>query len=64
MYFSLKFRLPVLVRVHAERGIETVIEADSTLTDTVDRIMLDTGLAGLPALRALSSRPAVAVSVP
>ncbi|MEV0492088.1 kinase [Streptomyces atratus] len=27
--------------------IETVIEADSTLTDTVDRIMLDAGLAGL-----------------
>ncbi|MFB9578870.1 AAA family ATPase [Streptomyces yanii] len=31
-------------------GIETVIGADSTLTETVDRIMLDTGLAGLPAL--------------
>lgn len=31
-------------------GIETVIGADSTLTGTVDRIMLDTGLAGLPAL--------------
>lgn len=31
-------------------GVETVVEADSTLTDTVDRIMLDTGLAGLPAM--------------
>ncbi|MFF5964772.1 hypothetical protein ACFY64_13740 [Streptomyces collinus] len=31
-------------------GIETVIGADSTLRETVDRIMLDTGLAGLPAL--------------
>lgn len=31
-------------------GIETVIGADSTRTETVDRIMLDTGLAGLPAL--------------
>ncbi|MER5185709.1 AAA family ATPase [Streptomyces sp. NPDC002896] len=31
-------------------GIETVVGADSTLTETVDRIMLDTGLAGLPAL--------------
>ncbi|MET7727319.1 kinase [Streptomyces mirabilis] len=31
-------------------GIETIIGADSTLTETVDRIMLDTGLAGLPAL--------------
>jgi predicted ABC-type ATPase len=31
-------------------GIETVIEADSTLAETVDRIMLDTGLTGLPAL--------------
>ncbi|MDQ1041144.1 putative kinase [Streptomyces sp. V3I8] len=29
---------------------ETVIGADSTLKETVDRIMLDTGLAGLPAL--------------
>ncbi|MFI6730191.1 kinase [Streptomyces atratus] len=29
---------------------ENVIEADSTLTETVDRIMLDTGLADLPAL--------------
>ncbi|MEV5548566.1 kinase [Streptomyces sp. NPDC052309] len=31
-------------------GVETVIGADSTLTATVDRIMLDTGLAGLPAV--------------
>ncbi|MER5907482.1 kinase [Streptomyces mirabilis] len=31
-------------------GIETVIGADSTLPETVDRIMLDTGLAGFPAL--------------
>ncbi|MGW2706302.1 kinase [Streptomyces sp. NPDC001340] len=31
-------------------GIETVIGADSTLAATVDRIMLDTGLACLPAL--------------
>ncbi|WP_198655591.1 kinase [Streptomyces geranii] len=31
-------------------GTETVIGADSTLRETVDRIMLDTGLAGLPAL--------------
>ncbi|MGW0944787.1 kinase [Streptomyces sp. NPDC002623] len=30
-------------------GAETVIGADSTLTQTVDRIMLDTGLDGLPA---------------
>jgi hypothetical protein len=31
-------------------GIETVIGADSTLRETVDRIMRDTGLAGLPTL--------------
>ncbi|MDO0938907.1 AAA family ATPase [Streptomyces sp. DG2A-72] len=31
-------------------GIETVVGADSTLAATVDRIMLDTGLTGLPAL--------------
>jgi predicted kinase len=31
-------------------GVETVIGADSTLSKTVDRIMLDTGLAGLPTL--------------
>ncbi|MFD5482757.1 P-loop NTPase family protein [Streptomyces hawaiiensis] len=31
-------------------GIETVIGADSTLGQTVDRIMVDTGLAGLPAI--------------
>jgi len=31
-------------------GIETVIGGDSTLRETVDRIMLDTGLAHLPAL--------------
>ncbi|MFG2125998.1 kinase [Streptomyces sp. NPDC048710] len=31
-------------------GIETVIGADSALHETVDRIMLDTGLAHLPAL--------------
>ncbi|WP_327250170.1 AAA family ATPase [Streptomyces sp. NBC_01320] len=31
-------------------GVETVIGADSTVTETVDRIMLDTGLVGLPAL--------------
>lgn len=31
-------------------GVETVIGADSTLAAMVDRIMLDTGLAGLPAL--------------
>ncbi|MGC2999958.1 AAA family ATPase [Streptomyces sp. G35A] len=30
-------------------GPETVIGADSTLTDTVERVMRDTGLAGLPA---------------
>ncbi|MBB4717239.1 putative ABC-type ATPase [Streptomyces luteogriseus] len=31
-------------------GVETVIGADSTLSETVDRVMLDTGLAALPAL--------------
>ncbi|MGW1600505.1 AAA family ATPase [Streptomyces eurythermus] len=31
-------------------GIETVIGADSALHETIDRIMLDTGLAHLPAL--------------
>ncbi|WP_329543092.1 AAA family ATPase [Streptomyces sp. NBC_01358] len=31
-------------------GIETVIDADSSLADTVDRIMYDTDLARLPAL--------------
>ncbi|MFF3847706.1 AAA family ATPase [Streptomyces sp. NPDC002328] len=31
-------------------GVETVIGADSALHETVDRIMLDTGLAHLPAL--------------
>jgi hypothetical protein len=31
-------------------GTETVIGANSILTETVDRIMLDTNLAGLPAL--------------
>ncbi|KPC66510.1 AAA family ATPase [Streptomyces chattanoogensis] len=31
-------------------GIETVIGADSALHETIDRIMLDTGLARLPAL--------------
>ncbi|WP_280881419.1 kinase [Streptomyces pseudovenezuelae] len=31
-------------------AVETVIGADSTLTETVDRIMLDTGLATLPAV--------------
>ncbi|MDP5315789.1 AAA family ATPase [Streptomyces poriferorum] len=31
-------------------GIETVIDADSSLADTVDRIMHDTDLARLPAL--------------
>ncbi|MFB6575826.1 MULTISPECIES: AAA family ATPase [unclassified Streptomyces] len=30
-------------------GVETVIGADSALPDTVERIMRDTGLAGLPA---------------
>ncbi|MGZ9928432.1 AAA family ATPase [Streptomyces sp. NC-S4] len=30
------------------RGVETVIGADSTLCDTVERILHDTGLAGLP----------------
>ncbi|WLW58214.1 AAA family ATPase [Streptomyces sp. YU58] len=30
-------------------GLETVIDASSTLTETIDRIMLDTGLTGLPA---------------
>ncbi|MFD3475842.1 hypothetical protein [Streptomyces sp. NPDC058695] len=34
----------------APGGIETVIGADSALTDTVDPIMLATGLASLPAL--------------
>lgn len=32
-------------------GIETVIGADSTLNEAVDRIMIDTGLVGLPALQ-------------
>ncbi|NEB04100.1 kinase [Streptomyces sp. SID13726] len=31
-------------------GIETVVGADSTMSETVDRIMLDSGLAGLPAV--------------
>ncbi|HET6856592.1 MAG TPA: kinase [Streptomyces sp.] len=31
-------------------GVETVIEAGSALGETVDRIMLDTGLSGLPPL--------------
>ncbi|OLZ74718.1 kinase [Streptomyces sp. IMTB 2501] len=31
-------------------GVETVIGADSSLTETVDHIMRDTGLAGLPPL--------------
>ena len=31
-------------------GVETVVGPDSTLSETVDRIMIDTGLAGLPAL--------------
>ncbi|MFG2949972.1 AAA family ATPase [Streptomyces adustus] len=31
-------------------GFETVVGADSTLPETVDRIMVDTGLAQLPAL--------------
>jgi hypothetical protein len=31
-------------------GVETVVGADSTLRETVGRIMHDTGLAGLPAL--------------
>ncbi|MEU8780461.1 AAA family ATPase [Streptomyces sp. NPDC048637] len=31
-------------------SIETVIGADSALAETVDQILLDTGLAGLPAL--------------
>jgi hypothetical protein len=31
-------------------GVETVIDADTTLAAMVDRIMLDTGLAGLPDL--------------
>ncbi|MFD7994862.1 AAA family ATPase [Streptomyces mexicanus] len=31
-------------------GVETVIGADSALQETIDRIMLDTGLARLPAL--------------
>lgn len=31
-------------------GVETVIGADSALHETIDRIMLDTGLAHLPAL--------------
>ncbi|EST36249.1 hypothetical protein M878_02765 [Streptomyces roseochromogenus subsp. oscitans DS 12.976] len=31
-------------------GVETVIRADSSLTETVDHIMRDTGLAGLPPL--------------
>ncbi|MFD8232378.1 AAA family ATPase [Streptomyces sp. NPDC059696] len=31
-------------------GVETVIDADSTLRETVDRIMRDTGLAALPAI--------------
>ncbi|UXY40022.1 kinase [Streptomyces albidocamelliae] len=29
-------------------GVETVIGADSTLTATIDRVMTETGLAGLP----------------
>ncbi|MET7741061.1 AAA family ATPase [Streptomyces sp. NPDC005385] len=31
-------------------AVETVIDADSALRDTVDRVMLDTGLAHLPAV--------------
>ncbi|MEU6323697.1 kinase [Streptomyces sp. NPDC047009] len=31
-------------------GSETIIGADSALAETIDHIMLDTGLAGLPAL--------------
>ncbi|MFF4668039.1 hypothetical protein [Streptomyces sp. NPDC001282] len=31
-------------------GVETVIDADSTLAATVERIMRDPGLDGLPAL--------------
>jgi len=38
-------------------GIETSIDADSTLTDTVDRIMLATGLACLPRAQALRAMP-------
>ncbi|MFF5491500.1 hypothetical protein [Streptomyces virginiae] len=38
-------------RVDAGRPITHVAtKADSPLTETIDRIMLDTGLAGLPAL--------------
>ncbi|MFE6905834.1 AAA family ATPase [Streptomyces erythrochromogenes] len=29
-------------------GVETVVGADSTLAETIDRVMRDTGLAGLP----------------
>lgn len=31
-------------------GVETVLGADSALTDTVERVMFESGLAGLPAL--------------
>lgn len=31
-------------------GVETVLSADSTLADTVERVMRESGLAGLPAL--------------
>ncbi|MEU5213702.1 AAA family ATPase [Streptomyces sp. NPDC020742] len=31
-------------------GVETVIDAESSLPETIDRILLDTGLAGLPVL--------------
>ncbi|MET9668018.1 hypothetical protein ABZY19_21985 [Streptomyces sp. NPDC006475] len=34
----------------AAHGTETVIDADSSVTETVDCIMIGTGLAGLPAL--------------
>lgn len=45
-------------------GVETVMGADSTLAETVVRIMLDTGLAGLPALGLQSPVPVTRSYVP
>ncbi|MER6613978.1 hypothetical protein [Streptomyces xantholiticus] len=40
----------IVPRQSAAGGIETIIGVGSTLADTLDRIMLDTDLAGLPVL--------------
>ncbi|MFD9983279.1 hypothetical protein ACFWZJ_23170 [Streptomyces massasporeus] len=45
-------------------GVETAIGADSSLGATVDRIMLDTGPAGLPALGLQSPVPVTRSYVP